>query len=51
MSDGFDQIPKFIRESWFRHNEGWSFFLFWVLKLGAIILPQELHKYMSERRQ
>lgn len=27
MSDGFDQIPKLIRESWFRHNESWSFFV------------------------
>jgi len=43
MSDGFDQIPKFIRESWFVIMKV-GVFLFWVLGLGAISLPQELHK-------
>jgi hypothetical protein len=39
MSDGFDQIPKFIRESWFRHNEGWSFFFVLGFEVGSNYSP------------
>jgi hypothetical protein len=48
MSVGFDPIPQFIRESSFCSNECLEF-LFWVLGLGAVILPQELHCCKGER--
>jgi len=48
LSGGFSLILQSIIERAHRNHESLSF-LFWVLGLGAVILPQELHCFKGAR--